>query len=102
MMRSEIKTISIRAAATYIVAFVLLYLLACWAAALPAVSPASLSVAFDTLGKKLRFASALSICVLVIASPVLILAERWDRKRKDRPNQASEAIAPQGGAQPQR
>ena len=89
MMRAEWKRFGIAAVLTYAVAFPLLYTLGCWAATLPAVSPVSLSLAFDTAPERLRFAAHVSLWLLVIASPFLFLWSRSRHKPKDGPNKPS-------------
>ncbi len=75
-MKREIKKFCLRAGATYVVAFVLLYLLGWWVGTLPAISLVSLSRSFDTLSERLRFASQMALLILVFAAPFLVLSVR--------------------------
>ena len=81
MIKAAWKRIGIVATSVYAVAFLLLYTLGCWVATLPAVSPVSLSLAFDTVPERLRFAMHASLWVLLIASPFLFL---WCRSNTNR------------------
>lgn len=92
-MRAEWKRFGIGAVVIYAVAFALLYALGCWAATLPAVSPVSLSLAFDTIPERLRFAAHVSLWVLVIACPFLFLSSKPKHKLTDGPNQALHGTA---------
>ncbi len=88
-MKAEWKRFGIAAVVTYVIAFPLLYALGCWAATLPAISPVSLSLAFDTVHERLRFAAHVSVWALLIVSPFLLLWSNSKHKRKDAPNKPS-------------
>lgn len=88
-MRAEWKRFGIAAVVIYAVAFLLLYALGCCAATLPAVSPVSLSLAFDTVPERLRFAAHVSFWMLIITVPFLFLWSRSKHNREDSPNKPS-------------
>jgi len=67
------------ALATYGIAFVILYVLGCFVETLPVVSQVSLSLAFDTVGERLRFATHISFFVLLLVFPFQL----WHLKRRE-------------------